>query len=165
MGRASLCYRPIVPLGASVLSGYLVIVPAPGFLVDRTGAPASVPGYNTPPCTDWPTIDQRENRWLCNIRGTPIFGDATYAVSLSVINPVLPEVATSWRVEVWQTGRQRPLAMSRDLKGIDISGTMVGVGAGDEGDVEGRGGRGTRTVLFLQEGEDYSTSRKAGGEN
>ncbi|CAD7934274.1 unnamed protein product [Amoebophrya sp. A120] len=126
--KVTLLFRPgntVIPMSSVLISGYLVILPPTGFQVDRTAAPSSVAGYNTLPCSEWPDADQQQNRWLCNLRDMALFRDAQYAVQLGVINPPQPMINTAWRVEVWQLDRSKPLATTREIRGISISGTMV----------------------------------------
>ncbi|CAD7933065.1 unnamed protein product [Amoebophrya sp. A25] len=126
--KVVLVFKPgntVIPMSATLLSGYLVIMPPAGYQVDRTAAPSSVAGFNALPCSEWPDADQQQNRWLCNVRDLGMFRDAQYAVQLGVINPAEPMVNTAWRVEVWQLDRSKPLATTREIKGISISGTMV----------------------------------------
>ena len=54
-----------------------------------------------------------------------LFRDALYAVELQVENPPSPQITYSWRLEIWQEGRGKPVAVTRNIRGIEIAGTMV----------------------------------------
>ncbi|CAK0843550.1 unnamed protein product [Prorocentrum cordatum] len=117
----------VVPVGVqdeASTGGMLVFVPPASYVVIVNEEPADVPGYNALPCRSWPEADRVAGRWICKLEDEVPFADTPYRVRFRVQNPAQPGAALSWRVELWQQGDTRPLAVTRQIRGVPVSGTM-----------------------------------------
>eukprot|EP00438_Fugacium_kawagutii_P009384 Skav231290 [mRNA] locus=scaffold161:198288:208892:+ [translate_table: standard] len=63
-------------------------------------------------------------RWICPIADTAPFKETTYGVRLKVVNPSEPGAARSWRVELWEEDATKPVAATRGIRGMEVSGPM-----------------------------------------
>jgi len=109
------------------VAGRIVIIPPAAFTVIDSAEPRpDLPIYNALPCTLWPEAPRRlHNRWDCYLGHKAIFRETTYRVKLQVRNAPQPQAAFSWRVEVWQIGMTKPVAISRKIRGMAVTGTMI----------------------------------------
>jgi len=109
----------------SSTGGMLVFVPPTTFVVLSNEEPADVPGYNALPCRNWPEADREAGRWVCKLEDEVPFADTPYRVQFKVQNPASPGAALAWRVELWQQGDTKPVALTRQIRGMPVSGTMA----------------------------------------
>eukprot|EP00434_Breviolum_minutum_P006549 symbB.v1.2.005781.t2/scaffold289.1/size287290/26 len=107
------------------MSGMIVILPPTSFTIVASAAP-QLPStsYNELPCTSWPEADRLAGRWICPIADTAPFKETTYGVRLKVQNPSSPGAARSWRVELWEEEASKPVAATRGIQGMEVSGPM-----------------------------------------
>eukprot|EP00928_Gymnodinium_smaydae_P002156 TRINITY_DN10763_c0_g6_i1.p1 TRINITY_DN10763_c0_g6~~TRINITY_DN10763_c0_g6_i1.p1 ORF type:complete len:2393 (+),score=568.77 TRINITY_DN10763_c0_g6_i1:803-7180(+) len=106
-------------------SGFLVIVPPAGFEIVVSSAPQDPSlKYNPLPCSSWPVQDRTLGRWACPLQDQALFKHTLYRVMLKVINPAVSGAALSWRTEVWQADASKPIAVTRSLRGMPVSGRM-----------------------------------------
>ncbi|CAJ1383536.1 unnamed protein product [Effrenium voratum] len=76
-------------------------------------------------------------RWVCPLADTAPFKETTYGVRLkarwittsqlpafTVQNPPEPGAARSWRVELWEEEASKPVAATRGIRGMEVSGPM-----------------------------------------
>lgn len=121
-------------------AGIIVIIPPSTFQVVAGSEPQDPdPQYNALPCQFWPAADRQVTvtpRWVCTLSDQALLRTTVYRVRLRVKNPVALAAARSWRVELWQFfaaggwvgGSQRavkPIAMTRDIRGMPVAGAMV----------------------------------------
>lgn len=107
-------------------AGILVVIPPSTFSIIESAAPqAAGPAFNSLPCEAWPEEDRRLGRWICTFQDRGPFKETRYRVRLKVRNPTVPAAARSWRVELWQTGATKPIAITRSIRGMPVSGTMT----------------------------------------
>ncbi|CAK9070289.1 unnamed protein product [Durusdinium trenchii] len=107
------------------MSGVIVILPPSSFTIVASAAP-QLPSseYNELPCTSWPEADRLAGRWVCPIADTAPFKDTIYGVRLKVKNPAEPGAARSWRIELWEEDAAKPVAATRGIRGMEVSGPM-----------------------------------------
>jgi len=107
------------------MSGMIVILPPSTFTIVASAAP-QLPSadYNELPCTSWPEADRLVGRWVCPLADTAPFKETTYGVRLKVQNPPEPGAARSWRVELWEEEASKPVAATRGIRGMEVSGPM-----------------------------------------
>jgi hypothetical protein len=118
----------MVPTQDSVtttMTGILVIIPPPTFKIITTSSPQPPHlKYNSLPCATWPEADRLVGRWVCTLEDRGIFKETTYRVMLKVRNPTVPAAAHSWRIEMWHRGATEPVAITRSIRGMPVSGAM-----------------------------------------
>mmetsp|Transcript_104385 Transcript_104385/g.164729 ORF Transcript_104385/g.164729 Transcript_104385/m.164729 type:complete len:2315 (-) Transcript_104385:164-7108(-) len=116
----------LMPSKPGITAGILVIIPPPTFTIITTSNPQPPDAqYNALPCATWPEVDRKLGRWICTLEDRSIFKDTTYRVRLKVKNPSSPGAARSWRAEIWQTDATKPISITRSVRGMPVSGSMV----------------------------------------